>query len=397
MPSHHGFRFSLSVGLLACLAWLGGCATPATLPSEGEAPGTAEAGGPTPETPPDIGQPGLDPEETITTPSPTGEQEAAQALEQGMALYQRDQFEEALPLLQRAARAGHADACHALGRMYQTGRGVPQNFQAAANWYYQAAKQGDANAQYRLARLYYEGEGVKEDSAKAYEWFQRAAEQGHGEAQFELGWIYEHGEGEVTTNLPQAATWYRKAAERGVSNAQYNLGVMYAKGDGVSRDFRQAAQWYQAAARQGHFLAQYNLGVLYYDGRGLPRDTEKAVYWTREAARQGFAPAQYNLGVMYQAGEGAIRDWVKAYTWFTLAADQDDDRAAQARDILGQRLTKPELDQARRWRQVYYEKRQEQPRDEDSGLPRAREVAEQPAPSSPDNQDSDGEQIEPLF
>ena len=35
-----------------------------------------------------------------------------------------------------------------LGRMYQTGRGVSQDYASALKWYYQSAAQGNSDAQY---------------------------------------------------------------------------------------------------------------------------------------------------------------------------------------------------------------------------------------------------------
>jgi TPR repeat protein len=44
--------------------------------------------------------------------------------------------------------------------MYESGRGVLQNWAEAATWFRNAADQGLADAQYDLGRLYADGRGV---------------------------------------------------------------------------------------------------------------------------------------------------------------------------------------------------------------------------------------------
>jgi TPR repeat protein len=54
--------------------------------------------------------------------------------------------------------------------MFQTGRGVPQNYTEAAMWYRRAAEQGDSLAQYSLGLLYDRGQGVPRNIVEASTW-----------------------------------------------------------------------------------------------------------------------------------------------------------------------------------------------------------------------------------
>ena len=54
--------------------------------------------------------------------------------------------------------------------MFETGRGVPQNYTEAAMWYRRAAEQGDSLAQYSLGLLYDKGQGVPQDIVEANKW-----------------------------------------------------------------------------------------------------------------------------------------------------------------------------------------------------------------------------------
>jgi hypothetical protein len=81
----------------------------------------------------------------------------------------------------RLAKGGNIKAQAQLGWMYETGRGVPQNFFEAAKWYSRAAVQGDGWAQFGLGMLYNKGEGVVRDFVLSYMWLSLSASQAVGE------------------------------------------------------------------------------------------------------------------------------------------------------------------------------------------------------------------------
>ncbi len=47
--------------------------------------------------------------------------------------------------------------------MYNSGKGVPQNYTKVARWYRKAASQGYGPAQWQLGTAYREGEGVPQE------------------------------------------------------------------------------------------------------------------------------------------------------------------------------------------------------------------------------------------
>ena len=69
-----------------------------------------------------------------------------------------------------AASQELADAQCNLGICYFEGRGVPQDYTQAAEYYREAANQGYAEAQYNLATCCYDGFGVSQDYVEAYKW-----------------------------------------------------------------------------------------------------------------------------------------------------------------------------------------------------------------------------------
>jgi TPR repeat protein len=67
----------------------------------------------------------------------------------------------------------HAEAI--LGFMYANGRGVPQSYDVAVDWYLQSAEQGDPTGQYLLGLMYDKGFGVTANVILAHKWLNLAA------------------------------------------------------------------------------------------------------------------------------------------------------------------------------------------------------------------------------
>ncbi len=94
----------------------------------------------------------------------------AASLRQGMSAFSRQDYVSASRILIPLAERGDAAAQSYLGFMFETGRGVPQNYTEAAMWYRRAAEQGDSLAQYSLGLLYDKGFGVPRDVIEASKW-----------------------------------------------------------------------------------------------------------------------------------------------------------------------------------------------------------------------------------
>ncbi len=77
----------------------------------------------------------------------------AQSLGQGLSAFDRHDYVTASRAFIPLAERGNAAAQTYLGLLFETGRGVPQNYTEAAMWYRRAAEQGDSRAQYSLGLL----------------------------------------------------------------------------------------------------------------------------------------------------------------------------------------------------------------------------------------------------
>ena len=126
--------------------------------------------------------------------------------------------EEIIDQLRQKAAQGDMLTQFDLGRMYDEGRGVPQDYQEAAKWYRQAAAQGYAVAQYNLGVMYGKGQGVPQDYQEAMKWYRQAAAQGRAAAQYNLGVMFVNGEG-VSKNYVEGYAWIIIALENGMEDA----------------------------------------------------------------------------------------------------------------------------------------------------------------------------------
>jgi uncharacterized protein len=120
--------------------------------------------------------------------------------------------------LLKRAEAGNPDAQNQLGVFYSEGRGVPQNYLEAKDWFKKAADQGHADAQVNLGTLYSLGQGATFSDQMALFWFQKAAEQRNALAFAKLGMMHERGRG-VPQSLVDAHMWYNLSAAYGEKRA----------------------------------------------------------------------------------------------------------------------------------------------------------------------------------
>jgi hypothetical protein len=100
----------------------------------------------------------------------------------GMAAYERGDYENALREWQPLAEQGDAAAQYNLGIMYAKGQGVAVDDPEAMRLYRKAANQGSPPAQYDLGLMYARGQGVPTSHVLAHMWANLAAGKGHKQA-----------------------------------------------------------------------------------------------------------------------------------------------------------------------------------------------------------------------
>lgn len=127
----------------------------------------------------------------------------------GWAAFDKGDWSGAFREWRHLAENGDPRAQTNIGILYETGQGVPPNFDEAERWLNEAAKQGFAPAQRKLAYRYLTGRGFAERNyAKARHWYLMLAQRGDIYALRYLSFIYENGGPGLSRNLTEAYAWY---------------------------------------------------------------------------------------------------------------------------------------------------------------------------------------------
>ena len=264
--------------------------------------------------------------------------------------YDRKNYERAFEYFSKAADNDYIIAMFYLGSMYESGKGIEQDYAKSFEWYKKAADEGDFYAMGKIAYDYAEGLGVWQNFGEAVFWYEKAIDGGNKYAIAELGELYYENE-----YFTKALKYYKLAAENGNAEYMNRVGVMYASGKGVTPDDYEAVKWYRKAANSGNAWGMFNLACCYKDGRGsVPKsfgdavslfkraadkgiedafselgylyyDAEKyydAFEWFMKAAKIGDVGCMNDVGNMYYRGQGVSKDYFESTTWYRKAAEK---------------------------------------------------------------------------
>lgn len=190
------------------------------------------------------------------------------------------------------------------------------------------AKSGNANFQYNLGRCYDKGLKVAQDYKQALYWYQKAAEQGHDKAANNLGCMYLDGRG-VEQDYEKAAYWLELSAQKNDTLAILNLGCMYEDGNlGGSQNYDKAFEYYQKADKLGCAPAAYELGHCFEVGVGTKANAKKAFSFYKKSADAGYGPAACETGRRYLEGDGVKKDLKMARKYLEIAVKKGELKAA---------------------------------------------------------------------
>jgi len=174
-----------------------------------------------------------------------------------------DPSAQSISEIKTRANEGSASHQYYLGTLYDYGfsNEVPTNTTKAAYWYDKAANQGYWKAQFALGGLYFTGDGVPQDNELGLSIFKKLADQGYAQVQFGLGYRYLEGHG-VSQDIVEGVELMRKAAEGWHTGAQYRLSQMYKNGQNVEQNNILAYKWLSIASEGGLEIAEQDLSEL---------------------------------------------------------------------------------------------------------------------------------------
>ena len=168
-------------------------------------------------------------------------------------LIEQDKFEEAIPVLEEAAKLGNAESQYNLGYSYRAGAGVEQNIEKAIYWFSKSADQGFNDGLYQMMMAYGNGDGVEQDYNKAFEFGLKCAENGDGTCMWNVVNCYYSGMG-AEKNMDKMLEWATRLgklenpedlAKSGyISSVRLQLAQMYRDGIDLEEDLFKSYQWF---------------------------------------------------------------------------------------------------------------------------------------------------------
>jgi TPR repeat protein len=265
-----------------------------------------------------------------------------------------DKMAKAVFLYKEAAGQGHPAAQYELGQIYRLGNpdvGIEMDYQEAIKWYLMAVDNPlstDGEAENQLGRLYERGAYVPQDYQKAKDYYMAGAKKGSSMAAGNLGAIYlNHPAG--GQDAKQGLYWTQKAAEEGGAMAQRNMAALCLQGGLDGRpDYPQFLKWAGLAVDQGDVSVMLQLGDFYSTNNpGFPQNKKMAAKYYRLAALKKDPKGQFMLGQMYETGAGMPEDKIQAYVYYNLSYKDGGYPPAYAQmQTLKSKMTAAELEYA---------------------------------------------------
>ena len=202
-------------------------------------------------------------------------------------------FDKAYELLKKEADSNNVLAIHDLGKIYEQGIGKKIDLNKASEYYLKAfqgfnqieKEKPNKDIEYRIGKLYDSGKGVEQNYFKAIKWYQAAVNQNHKGAQYALAKIYISLE--EPEKIDKGIKMLEKLAEEEHDMAQYSLGKIYADREAGKYDIEKAIPWFNKSASHGNQFAQYQIGKRYLWGKEVPKDEELGKYWLNKSKEQG--------------------------------------------------------------------------------------------------------------
>lgn len=123
-------------------------------------------------------------------------------------------------------------------------------YEEALVYWKKAAAAGDAGSAYRLSEEYFDAKIVKRDLKLAFKYLKQAADGNDARALTDLASMFDYGTG-VPEDREKAAALYLRAARMGMPAAMFNIASMLETGEGIAQDKVEAYKYYLLSRDQG--------------------------------------------------------------------------------------------------------------------------------------------------
>jgi TPR repeat protein len=126
--------------------------------------------------------------------------------QQARSAYAAGDYTKAYQLFQGLAESGDTKAQYDLSLMYIQGIGTKQNIEQGLVWLNRAAQKGNIEAMLELGVLYQKIDTLENAPQLALDWFEKAALAGSAVGQYNLAHMYMDGH-HIAKDLPKAYIW----------------------------------------------------------------------------------------------------------------------------------------------------------------------------------------------
>lgn len=142
-------------------------------------------------------------------------------------------------------------------------------------------------------------------------------------------------------------------AKSGDAKAQYILGIMYLNRMVEPPNEAAAAELLIKSGEAGFDKAQVELVRMYREGHGVPQDFAKSFVWSVKAVEAGDVGAQLQVADALAFGHGTKPDPVESYKWYEIAMHYWGSLAANARDVVAEKMTPDQIATAKKLAQTW--------------------------------------------
>jgi len=190
-----------------------------------------------------------------------------------------------------------------MGRMYQKGLGVPQNYDIALYYYRKALIQKNNDSFIPIGVFYEKGVtefahiDEEERYRTAFNYYMKAALKNNTWGCEKIAQMYENGL-YVRQNYALANEWYKKTDKGKAFHYYHNIARLYEIGqyyeNGIQQpvNMEKAIELYKIGIENECRHSLYRFGQLYLEGKYFPQDVEKAKEFLRLAAKREMIPAK---------------------------------------------------------------------------------------------------------
>ena len=204
------------------------------------------------------------------------------------ALYERREFERAVPICEAEAKAGNVRSSRYAGQILADG----SDPERAVPFFEQAARGNDAEAQFWMAKRL-----EASDPSGATKLYLDAANNNHRPAYPIIAQRFELGLGTARSEA-KALDWYLRGGTNGDRASQLKLAAIYNRSSNRTiRSDSASRHWYEQAASGDNpsHEAEYRLALIYFQGQGVRRSDDEGLRWLKRAADGNHPEARKEL------------------------------------------------------------------------------------------------------